>query len=325
MKYNRLGRAGIRVSELSFGSWLTFGDSIDARSARKLMRQAFDGGVNFFDNAEGYAKGKSESVMGEILADFRREDLVVSTKIFWGGEGPNDTGLSWKHLVEGTRNSLRRLKLDYVDLLFCHRPDPNTPIAETVRAMDFIIKSGWAFYWGTSEWSAEQIRKAFEIAERCNCVPPTMEQPQYNLIYRERVEDEYRSLYPDFGIGLTTWSPLASGILTGKYSGGIPSGTRLADQAWLKAKLTPIASEAVRAFSAAAAEVGASSTQVAIAWCLKNPNVSTVILGARTSEQLAENLEAASLAEKLGEDFCSKIESIFLPVQAEIRAQRAKL
>lgn len=324
MKYNKLGRSGLKVSELSLGSWLTFGESLDARRAREIMRQAFDAGVNFFDNAEGYAQGKSESVMGEILPEFRREDLVISTKIFWGGDGPNDTGLSWKHLVEGTRNSLRRLKLDYVDLLFCHRPDPATPIEETVRAMDFLVKSGLVFYWGTSEWSGEQIRSAFELAEKYGCVPPVMEQPQYNLIYRTRVEEEYRSLYADFGLGLTIWSPLASGILTGKYAGGIPEGTRLSEQAWLKSKLTPLAVECVSKFAAAAAEIGATPTTTAIAWCLKNKNVSTVILGARNEEQLRQNLEAAKLVENLSDEFCRRIQAIFIPLQAEIKAQRAK-
>ena len=312
MKYNRLGRAGIKVSELSFGSWLTFGDSLDVKGARTLMKLAFDAGVNFFDNAETYGQGQSEIVMGEALKDFRRSDLVISTKIYFGcgRRGPNDTGLSWKHLVEGTGESLKRLQLDYVDLLFCHRPDEETPIAETVRAMDHLVRSGRAFYWGTSEWSAEQITEAYEIADELCCIPPTMEQPQYNLLARARVEEEYESLYVTYGLGTTIWSPLASGLLTGKYNDGIPSGTRLSQQEWLRERVRPEAIAAVRELGGIAKSLGCSMAQLAIAWCLCHPRVSTVILGATTEKQLRENLAAAAVREKLTDDVLHQIRGV---------------
>ncbi len=312
MKYNRLGSAGIKVSELSFGSWLTFGDSLDVKGARTLMKLAFDAGVNFFDNAETYGQGQSEIVMGEALKDFRRSDLVISTKIYFGcgRRGPNDTGLSWKHLVEGTGESLKRLQLDYVDLLFCHRPDEETPIAETVRAMDHLVRSGRAFYWGTSEWSAEQITEAYEIADELCCIPPTMEQPQYNLLARARVEEEYESLYVTYGLGTTIWSPLASGLLTGKYNDGIPSGTRLSQQEWLRERVRPEAIAAVRELGGIAKSLGCSMAQLAIAWCLCHPRVSTVILGATTEKQLRENLAAAAVREKLTDDVLHQIRGV---------------
>jgi len=315
MRYNRLGRSGLKVSELSFGSWLTFGTALDAAGAAACMRRAFEQGVNFFDNAEAYGGGVSEEVMGAALKEFRREDLVISTKIFWGGEGPNDTGCSWKHLVEGARNSLRRMKLEYVDLLFCHRPDPTTPIEETVRAMDHLIKRGWAFYWGTSEWSAEQITAAYEAAERLHCIPPTMEQPQYNLFARSRVEVEYAPLYERFGLGMTTWSPFASGILTGKYNEAIPAGSRLADVGWLRERLTPAKKAAAREVSVVARELDCSTAQLAIAWCLKNPRVSTVILGARTPAQLEENLGAAAVRDRLTPEIVERLDQISRKVE----------
>ena len=310
MNYNKLGRSGLKVSELSFGSWLTFGSSLDVKAATACMRRAFDLGVNFFDNAEVYGNGRSEEVMGKALTDFRREDLVISTKIFWGGEGPNDTGCSWKHLVEGTKNSLKRLNLEYVDLLFCHRPDPTTPIEETVRAMDHLIKRGWAFYWGTSEWSAEEIESAFRVAERFNCIPPTMEQPQYSLLARRRVENEYRPLYERYGLGTTTWSPLASGILTGKYNEGIPAKSRLAEQGWLRERLNAEKIEVARGVGAIARELGCSTAELAIAWCLKNPNVSTVILGATSIAQLEENLGALRVKELITPEVKSRLDGL---------------
>jgi len=314
MKYNRLGVAGIKVSELSFGSWLTFGDALDVKGARALMKQAFDAGVNFFDNAETYGQGQSEIVMGEALKDFRRSDLVISTKIYFGSgrRGPNDTGLSWKHLVEGTSQSLKRLQLDYVDLLFCHRPDEETPIAETVRAMDHLVRSGRAFYWGTSEWSAEQITEAYEIAEELCCIPPSMEQPQYNLLARERVEVEYQSLYVTYGMGTTIWSPLASGLLTGKYNDGIPSGTRLSQQEWLRERVRPEAIAAVRELGGIAKGLGCTMAQLAVAWCLCFPHVSTVILGATNEKQLRENLAAAAVREKLTEEVLRQIRGVLM-------------
>lgn len=311
MKYNRLGKAGVKVSEISFGSWLTFGKQIDIAAARECMKAAFDGGVNFFDNAEVYANGLSESVMGQILKEYRREDLVISTKIFWGGNGPNDKGLSWKHLVEGTKNSLQRLQMDYVDLLFCHRPDPDTPIEETVRAMDYIIKSGLAFYWGTSEWSAQELEEAYQLAEKYNCIPPSMEQPQYNMFHRQRVEEEYAPLYEKYKMGTTIWSPLASGVLTGKYNDGIPEGSRLDQIEWLRDDcITEERIAKVKKLSVIAKSLDTSMAKLAIAWCLKNPHVSTVITGASSVKQVNENIDALALKEKLSEDVMKEIEGI---------------
>jgi voltage-dependent potassium channel beta subunit len=229
MEYRHLGKSGLRVSALSFGAWVTFGQQIGEDLAYQCMLAAYESGVNFFDNAEAYAHGEAETIMGNVIqrAGWKRSDLVISTKIFWGGDGPNDTGLSYKHLVEGTAASLDRLQLDYVDLLFCHRPDLHTPVEETVRAMNFIINQGMAFYWGTSEWSADQIMQAYGIARREHLIPPVMEQPQYNMFARERVEREYARLYQEIGLGTTVWSPLASGFLTGKYNQGIPDDSRL--------------------------------------------------------------------------------------------------
>lgn len=310
MEYNRLGKAGIKVSEISLGSWLTFGKHINIDVAKTCMRAAFERGVNFFDNAEVYARGLSESVMAQILKEYRREDLVVSTKIFWGGEGPNDKGLSWKHLVEGTKNSLKRLELEYVDLLFCHRPDPETPIEETVRAMDHIIRSGLAFYWGTSEWSADELSEAYAMAEKYNCIPPTMEQPQYHMLHRDKVEKEYAPLFEKHKLGTTTWSPLASGILTGKYNDGVPENSRLERESWLSKELTEEKVNKVRKLCDVAKELDCSMAQLAIAWCLVNPNVSTVITGATSVEQVNENMDAVDVKEKLTDEVMTKINEI---------------
>ncbi len=310
MKYKNLGKSGIKVSELSFGSWITFGNTLDVKNVKTCMRKAFDLGINFFDNAEVYSKGDAELLMGEAIKDYRREDLVISTKIYWGGNGPNDTGLSWKHLVEGTRNSLKRLKLEYVDLLFCHRPDPSTPIEETVRALDFIIKSGYAFYWGTSEWSAQQIEKAFIAAEKFNCIPPTMEQPQYNLLVRDKVEKEYLEIIKKYNLGLTTWSPLASGILSGKYNNGIPKGSRLDSNEWLRQELTPTNISKVKKLADVAKQLDCSLAQLAIAWCLKNENVSTVITGASSVSQIEENVKALVVKDRITDIVKKDIEKI---------------
>jgi voltage-dependent potassium channel beta subunit len=310
MKYKNLGRSGLKVSEISFGSWITFGNALSSASVKSCMQRAFDLGVNFFDNAEVYAKGEAEVLMGEAVRSFRREDLVISTKIYWGGNGPNDTGLSWKHLVEGTRNSLRRMKLSYVDLLFCHRPDPSTPIEETVRAMDYIIKSGYAFYWGTSEWSAEQIEAAYVTAEKYNCIPPTMEQPQYNMFTRDRVEKEYLPIVKKYGTGLTTWSPLASGILSGKYNNGIPRGSRLDKNEWLRQELTPSNIARVKKLAEIANSLDCALAQLAIAWCLRNPNISTVITGASSIEQIEENMKATVVKDRITESVSKEIEKI---------------
>lgn len=301
MQYRRLGSSGLQISALSFGAWVTFGAQIGRDTARELIATAWEHGINFFDNAEGYAAGAAESLMGEVLRDFRRSDIVVSTKIFHGGSGPNDTGLSWKHLIEGTHASLQRLRLDYVDILFAHRPDPNTPIEETVRAMDVLVRQGKVFYWGTSEWSAEQIADALRIARECGAVPPCVEQPQYNLLHRRRLELEYEPLFERHGMGTTTWSPLASGLLSGKYEQGIPKGSRLDLIDWLRASRTEASLARVRAVSQLARRLDATPAQLSIAWCLKNPRVSSVILGVSRLAQLEENLGALSAKERLDE------------------------
>jgi len=316
MKYRRLGRTGLEVSELSYGSWVTFGNQLDVEGTKKLIKQAVDAGVNFLDNAEAYASGMSESLMGVALKSYRREDLVVSTKIFWGGAGPNQTGLSRKHLLEGTRNSLKRLQLDYVDLLFCHRPDPNTPIEETVLAMDSLVRSGQTLYWGTSEWSAAQITRAIEFAKEYRAIGPVMEQPQYNMLVRDRFEKEYKPVFDQYGYGTTIWSPLASGVLSGKYNKGIPTDSRLAREGWIKKLmddnklLTPEVFAKIDSLAQVASGLGATLSQLALAWTLKNPNVSTTILGASRPEQLAENLKAADFVDKLDEGVMKSIEGI---------------
>jgi len=316
MEYRKVGKWGLKVSELSLGSWLTFGNQLDVDSAKEAMKEAFKQGINFFDTAEVYASGMAEFIMGQVLKEFRRTDIVVSTKIFWGGNGPNDRGLSRKHLLEGTWNSLRRLQLDYVDLIYCHRPDPETPIEETVLAMDYIVRNGLALYWGTSEWSADQLEAAHKACKELNCVPPIVEQPLYNMLSRERVEKEYLPIYEKYGMGLTTFSPLASGILTGKYNNGIPENSRLARFPWLKKNLEErglLSNETlgkVREIGKIAKEFGVKQSQLALAWCLKNPRVSSVILGVSNSEQLKENLKAIEVKEKLTEDIMEKIKKI---------------
>lgn len=319
MEYRFLGKSGLKVSALSFGSWVTFGEQVDTDLAYKQMKTAYDAGVNFFDNAEGYEGGKSEEIMGDVIkkAGWKRSDLVLSTKIFWGGEGPNDTGLSFKHIKEGTEASLRRMKTDYVDLLFCHRPDMHTPVEETVWAMDQMIREGKALYWGTSEWSAEDLRIAYEVARREHLRPPLMEQPQYNMFHRDRVEREYSKLYRDIGLGTTIWSPLASGLLTGKYNDGVPEGSRLdlEKYSWLRKILIETEEgrskiEKVKKLAPVAKELGITMPQMALAWCLKNPNVSTVITGASTVKQVEQNMNAMHVVDKLDDEAMEKIESI---------------
>ncbi len=315
MEYRRLGKAGIKVSALSLGAWVTYGGQVGEEVARDCMVAAYDEGVNFFDNAEAYAGGNAEIVMGNVIKKlgWRREGLVVSTKIFWGGEGPNDRGLSHKHIIEGMNNALRRLQMDYVDLVFAHRPDRNTPIEETVRAFDILIRQGKAFYWGTSEWSAAEIMRADAVARQYNLTPPSMEQPQYNMLWRERMEREYLPLFSDLGYGTTIWSPLASGLLTGKYNNGIPEGTRatLPGYEWLKDEvITPERIETVRRIQPVADELGISLAQLALAWTLKNPNVSTVITGASRAAQVKENMKALQAAEKLTPDVMQRLDEI---------------
>jgi voltage-dependent potassium channel beta subunit len=318
MEYRLLGKSGLQVSALSFGAWVTFGQQIGEETAYESMQAAYQAGVNFFDNAEVYAGGKAEIVMGNVIkkAGWKRSDLIISTKVFWGGEGPNDTGLSRKHIIEGTRSSLGRLQMDYVDLIYCHRPDIYTPIEETVRAMNFIIDQGLAFYWGTSEWSAEQIMQAYGIARREHLIPPLMEQPQYNMMHRERVEKEYARLYAEIGLGTTIWSPLSSGLLTGKYNEGIPEGTRvsLSGYEWLRERFEDEETQKqlaqVRKLTRVAEKLGCSMAQLAIAWCLKNPNVSTVITGASRASQVVENMKSLEFVDKLDVGVMDEIEGI---------------
>lgn len=319
MEYRYLGRSGLKVSALSFGSWVTFGRQVDVDKALEQMKIAFDAGVNFFDNAEGYEMGKSEEIMGKVIkkAGWKRSDLILSTKIFWGGDGPNDLGLSFKHIKEGTEAALERMQTDYVDLLFCHRPDYNTPVEETVWAMNQMITEGKALYWGTSEWSAERIRQAYDFARQANLRPPLMEQPQYNMFHRDRVEMEYDGLYKDIGLGTTIWSPLASGLLTGKYNNGIPEDSRLSIDRyeWLKEALIESEEgrqkiEKVKKLAPLAEEAGMTMPQLALAWCLKNPNVSTVITGASKPEQVEQNMTAIEASKKLDDDLMDKVEEI---------------
>ena len=317
MQYRNLGRSGLKVSELSFGSWVTYGNQLDAAAARELMAAAWDAGVNFFDNAEIYARGGAEKIMGAALKElgWPRQKFVVSTKFYWGlADGPNEKNtLNRKYLRHAIEGSLARLGLDYVDLVFCHRPDPTTPIEETVWAMHRMVERGQALYWGTSEWSADEIRAAWSIAERHHLAKPVMEQPQYNLLHRKRVEQEYARLVEDIGLGLTTWSPLASGLLTGKYRGGIPAGSRGAVEsyAFLRPRLTDEKGNAiVGRLEPLAAELGCSLAQLALAWCLKNPRVSTVITGATRVAQVQENMKAREVAGRLTPEVLAKIDAV---------------
>ncbi|HNS02493.1 MAG TPA: aldo/keto reductase [Anaerolineae bacterium] len=318
MQYRHLGRSGLQVSALSFGAWVTFAQQYGEEMAFDCMKAAYDAGVNFFDNAEVYAQGQAETVMVNVIkrAGWKRSDLVISTKIFWGGDGPNDTGLSRKHVIEGANAALARLQVDYVDLIFCHRPDIYTPIEETVRAMSYLVDSGKAFYWGTSEWSAADIMEAYQIARREHLTPPTMEQPQYHMLHRERVEKEYARLYQEIGLGTTIWSPLASGLLTGKYNDGIPAGTRVSLEGyeWLRKNFESPQGQAniakARQLAPIAGELGCTQSQLAIAWCLKNPNVSTVITGASRAEQVVENMASLDVVEKLTPEVMARIEEI---------------
>jgi voltage-dependent potassium channel beta subunit len=318
MEYRHLGKTGIRVSELSFGSWVTFHNQADVKAAVDMMAAAYDAGVNFFDNAEVYARGKSEEVMGDALKQlkWRRSSYLVSTKVYWGlDDGVNERNtLNRKRLIEAINGSLERLQLDYVDLLYCHRPDRTTPIEETVWAMHNIIEWGKAFYWGTSEWSAAEIVAAIEIAERHHLHKPVVEQPVYNLFERHRFSKEYERVYKDYGYGTTIWSPLASGLLTGKYQEGIPQGSRgaLEGYDWLQDQLTDKEKLAkVAALEPIAKQLDCTLSQLALAWCLKNPYVSTVITGASRVEQVHENMKAVEVAPKLTPEILEKIDQIF--------------
>ena len=318
MEYRYLGKSGLQVSALSLGAWVTYGGQVGEEIAYQCMEAAIKAGVNFFDNAEAYAHGEAETVMGKVIkkAGWKRSDLVISTKIFWGGRGPNDSGLSRKHVIEGTLTSLERLQLEYVDLIFCHRADIHTPIEETVRAMSYLIDQGKAFYWGTSEWSPDKIMEAHAVARREHLIPPLMEQPEYNMFNRKRVERHYAHLYQEIGLGTTIWSPLDSGILTGKYNQGIPKDSRLDLDGfeWLRegyesqegkekikkvGQLMPIAEE-----------LGCTMAQLALAWCLKNPNISTVITGASKPEQVVENIAALDVVPQLTDEIMERVDEI---------------
>jgi voltage-dependent potassium channel beta subunit len=316
MNYRRLGASGLKVSELSFGSWVTYGNQLSGEPACDCMAAAYDAGVNFFDNAEVYARGQSETIMGEALRrlGWRRSSYVVSTKFFWGlHDGPNERNtLNRKYLMQAIDASLERLGLEYVDLVFCHRSDPETPIEETVRAMHDMIAAGKALYWGTSEWSAAEITAAWQIAERFHLHKPVMEQPQYNLLHRDRVEKEYARLYRDIGLGTTTWSPLASGLLTGKYNDGIPPDSRgtVKGYEWLAERLTdPAKIAVVRRLGPIAADLGCTLAQLSLAWCLKNPHVSTVITGASRPAQVRENMQALAVVPLLDAAVMARIDA----------------
>jgi voltage-dependent potassium channel beta subunit len=318
MQYRRLGSSGLQLSALSFGAWMTFGAQVGRSEARNLIAAAWDHGINFFDNAETYANGEAERVMGDVIADLRlpRDGYCVSSKVFFGSVDeprPTQKGLSRKHVHDACHAALKRLRADYLDLYFCHRPDPDTPVEETVRAMDDLIRQGKVLYWGTSEWPAERIREAAKFAHAHGLHAPAMEQPQYNLLHRERVELEYASLYGELGLGTTIWSPLASGLLTGKYNAGLPADARLGleDNAWLRRGVIGDAEriERARRFTAVADDLGAAPAPLAIAWCLRNPHVSTVMVGASRVEQLLQNLEALELADAHGEATWDRIEA----------------
>ena len=318
MKYRNLGKSGLKVSELSFGSWVTFSFQVDTSLATDMIKTAYDAGVNFFDNAEAYANGKSEEIMGQALKKlgFRRDTYCVSSKVFWGGDLPTQRGLSAKHIHDACHAALQRMQVDYLDLFFCHRPDPDTPIEETVRAMHSLILQGKIIYWGTSEWSAEQIEDAYKISEEKNLTPPTMEQPEYNIFNRSKMEKEYLDLFANRGLGTTIWSPLASGILTGKYNNGIPKGTRmnLNGYEFLRENLESDKGKAMIKITNELEKVSDSAgiplVNLVLGWCLQNKNVSTVILGASKPDQLRENLKTIEYLKQFDDSLMQQIENV---------------
>jgi voltage-dependent potassium channel beta subunit len=313
MHYRRLGRSGLKVSEISFGSWVTLGRQIDEKVASALLHAAYEQGVNSFDNADVYAGGKAEEVMGKAIADLPREELVLSSKVFWPtSPGPNGRGLSRKHIMESLHKSLKKMGTDYFDLYYCHRFDPDTPIDEVVQTMDIIIRQGKVMYWGTSEWTAAQIALAHGVARENGWTPPAVEQPQYNMFIREHLEVDLAPLCKELGLGLTTWSPLYNGILSGKYNEEIPEGSRatMKDLAWVRDLVTPDRINRVRELTDIAADLGGTTAQLALAWCLRRKDISSVIIGATRPEQLDENLAASDLTDKLTDEILSKIDQI---------------
>jgi voltage-dependent potassium channel beta subunit len=318
MEYRNLGKSGLRVSELSYGSWVTFSFQLDKTKAKKTMKHAYDSGINFFDNAEVYASGESEKIMGEVIHNlgFQRDTYIISSKVFWGGQAVTQRGLNAKHIRDACDAALIRLRVDYLDMYFCHRPDFHTPVEETVRAMDVLVKQGKILYWGTSEWSADRIREAYSVAHQYGLTPPSMEQPQYNMFHRSKLEKEYLGLFSTEGLGTTIWSPLASGILTGKYNKNIPKGSRMSlpDYKFLRDGLeSKEGAENIKKvikLSKIAEKLNISMAQLSIAWCLKNKNVSTVILGATNTKQLDENLKAAQCKSLLNDKIMESIENI---------------
>ena len=318
MEYRRLGKSGLRVSELSYGSWVTFSFQLDKAKAKKTMKHAYDAGINFFDNAEVYAAGESEKIMGAALTELglQRDTYTVSSKVFFGGQLVTQRGLNAKHIRDGCDAALERLKLDYLDLFFCHRPDFHTPVEETVRAMDVLVKQGKILYWGTSEWPADRIREAYLIAYKYGLTPPSMEQPEYNMFNRMKMEKEYLGLFDSEGMGTTIWSPLASGVLTGKYNSGIPKGSRMSlpEYKFLRDKLESKEGSdrlnKVKRLGKVADKLGISLAQLSLAWCLKNKNVSTVILGATNTKQLDENLKSIEYKDLLTDSVMGRIENI---------------
>ena len=318
MEYRRLGKSGLRVSELSYGSWVTFSFQLDKAKAKKTMKHAYDAGINFFDNAEVYAAGESEKIMGAALKELglQRDTYTVSSKVFFGGQLVTQRGLNAKHIRDGCDAALKRLRLNYLDLFFCHRPDFHTPVEETVRAMDVLVKQGKILYWGTSEWPADRVREAYLIAYKYGLTPPSMEQPEYNMFNRMKMEKEYLGLFDSEGMGTTIWSPLASGVLTGKYNNGIPDGSRMSlpDYKFLRDKLESKEGSdrlnKVKRLGKVADKLGISLAQLSLAWCLKNKNVSTVILGATNTKQLDENLKSIQYKDLLTDSVMGRIESI---------------
>lgn len=321
MHYRRLGKSGLKVSEIALGAWITIGSQIDEKISSDLIHAAYDQGINFFDNADAYANGQAEIVMGKAIKDLPREALVLSSKVFWPTmPGPNGRGLSRKHMTESLNASLKRMGVDYLDIYYCHRYDPDTPVEEVVYTMNSFIQQGKILYWGTSEWEASQITHARGIARQFNLIPSIVEQPQYNMFHRKRVEDEIAPVCRDFGIGLTTWSPLFYGILTGKYNDGIPEGSRasLENMSWIRDRITNEKIEKVRSLTALANELEITTAQLAIAWLLRRKEVSSVITGATRLEQLDENLLAAEAQQKLTDDVLERIEIIIGPIEDDL-------